>query len=68
MESGDDKQLEQELVDVLGSWTFDFKPSMALIEKSENDVVVVFIRLSTRILFSFLFAQATTIHSTVQSP
>ena len=41
MESGDDKQLEQELVDVLGSWTFDFKPSMALIEKSENDVVVV---------------------------
>ena len=42
MESGDDKQLEQELVDVLGCWTFDFKPSMALIEKSENDVVVVF--------------------------
>ena len=42
MESGDDKQLEQELVDVLGSWTFDFKPSMALIEKSENDEVVVF--------------------------
>lgn len=41
MESGDDKQLEQELVDVLGCWTFDFKPSMALIEKSENDVVVV---------------------------
>ena len=41
MESGDDKQLEQELVDVLGSWTFDFKPSMALIEKSENVVVVV---------------------------
>jgi hypothetical protein len=39
MESGDDKQLEQELVDVLGCWTFDFKPSMALIEKSENDVV-----------------------------
>ena len=42
MEFGDDKQLEQELVDVLGCWTFDFKPSMALIEKSENDVVVVF--------------------------
>ena len=42
MESGNDKQLEQELVDVLGSWTFDFKPSMALIEKSENDAVVVF--------------------------
>ena len=42
MESGDDKQLEQELVDVLGCWTFDFKPNMALIEKSENDVVVVF--------------------------
>ena len=41
MESGDDKQLEQELVDVLGCWTFDFKPSMALIEKSENDVVEV---------------------------
>ena len=41
MESGDDKQLEQELVDVLGCWTFDFKPSMALIEKSENDVVAV---------------------------
>ena len=41
MESGDDKQLEQELVDVLGCWTFDFKPSMALIEKSENDVAVV---------------------------
>ena len=41
MESGDDKQLEQELVDVLGCWTFDFKPSMALIEKSENGVVVV---------------------------
>ena len=41
MESGDDKQLEQELVDVLGCWTFDFKPSMALIEKSENDVLVV---------------------------
>ena len=41
MESGDDKQLEQELVDVLGCWTFDFKPNMALIEKSENDVVVV---------------------------
>ena len=40
MESGDDKQLEQELVDVLGCWTFDFKPSMALIEKSV--VVVVF--------------------------
>ena len=39
MESGDDKQLEQELVDVLGCWTFDFKPSMALIEKSENDVL-----------------------------
>ena len=42
MESGDDKKLEQELVDVLGCWTFDFEPSMALIEKSENDVVVVF--------------------------
>ena len=42
MESGDDKQLELELVDVLGCWTFDFKPNMALIEKSENDVVVVF--------------------------
>ena len=42
MESGDDKQLEQELVDVLGWWTFDFMPNMALIEKSENDVVVVF--------------------------
>ena len=42
MESGDDKQLEQELVDVLGCRTFDFKPNMALIEKSENDVVVVF--------------------------
>ena len=42
MESGDDKQLEQELVDVLGCWTFDFMPNMALIEKSENDVVVVF--------------------------
>ena len=42
MESGDDKQLEQELVDVLGCWTFDFKPNMALIEKSENDGVVVF--------------------------
>ena len=41
MESGDDKQLEQELVDVLGCWTFDFKPNMALIEKSENDVVAV---------------------------
>ena len=41
MESGDDKQLEQELVDALGCWTFDSKPSMALIEKSENDVVVV---------------------------
>ena len=40
MESGDDKQLEQELVDALGCWTFDSKPSMALIEKSENDVVV----------------------------
>ena len=40
MESGDDKQLEQELVDVLGCWTFDFKPSIALIEKSENDVAV----------------------------
>ena len=42
MESGDDKQLEQELVDDLGCWTFDFKPSMALIEKSENDVAGVF--------------------------
>ena len=40
MESGDDKQLEQELVDVLGCCTFVSKPSMALIEKSENDVVV----------------------------
>ena len=41
MESGDDKQLEQELVDDLGCWTFDFKPSIALIEKSENDVEVL---------------------------
>ena len=42
MESDDDKQLEQELVDVLGCWTFDFKPSMALIEKSENDCCFIF--------------------------